>query len=78
VEKQEWIGQEYTRRIARDAKIRLHAASDAGIPITSTNPARSILLADDACIPGTLYACTCFTPQIENAVARQHGINDRE
>jgi len=49
MEKQEWIGtgsgwQEYTRRIARDAKIRLHAAADAGISIMSTNPARSILL----------------------------------
>lgn len=48
----EWVGagsklqgrwQEYTRRIARDAKIRLHAA-EAGIPIMSTNAAHSILL----------------------------------
>lgn len=35
--------QEYTRRIARDAKIRLHAAG-AAIPIMSTNAAHSILL----------------------------------
>lgn len=34
--------QEYTRRIARDAKIRLHAA-EAGILIMSTNAAHSIL-----------------------------------
>lgn len=49
----EWVGagsklqgrwQEYTRRIARDAKIRLHAAEAAGIPIMSTNAMHSILL----------------------------------
>lgn len=34
--------KEYTRRIARDAKIRLHAA-ETGIPIMSTNAAHSIL-----------------------------------
>lgn len=49
--------QEYTRRIARDAKIRLHAAG-AGIPIMSTNAAHSILL-DDAYTRD--FICVCIS-----------------